>query len=284
MSEHEAPLVGRLRPAQEEAVVIEQPDRPGEAGRHLGQLAQQGGAQVVEDQDAALLAVPVEDRGGEADHRLERPFDLVVLDVQVERRGEDVAAAEVEGLGEVVAVGLRLQLALRDGGRLAVVVIDPDPLAALVVEVADLVVDAAPLAEQDVFVLDLLAAAGRVGEEIAQDGLVGQVEQVGLDDLHLAADDVGVQGSLVGAGLLVQGVLVAAVQGVQGEDDNPGEQGRGQEDGRHPAEHGRREEAGGNSREFDHACHHVTDAVRAALASPDDAALPRSIARPHRRA
>nr|WP_141657265.1 hypothetical protein [Thiocapsa sp. KS1] len=64
-----------------------------------------------------------------------------MLDVEIERRDEDLARVQGHGVGEEIAVLLVLKLRLRDRDGCPVDTIDADPLLTLLVDPADLVVD-----------------------------------------------------------------------------------------------------------------------------------------------
>ena len=103
-------------------------------------------------------------------HRLVGHLDLVLLDIQIKRRDENLAGLELERVGEKVAAALVLQLVRRDDYRLALDVINADDLHAGFVEPAQLVVDA--------------LAAGKVGK------VMRQVRQVCRQDVRLEHVDV----------------------------------------------------------------------------------------------
>ena len=176
VAEHETPFVLPVGRAQKIAVLVEQQDKPGRANRNLFQFLHQDGAQVVQNQDAALGPPVVKHRRRKANDRFEWTFNVLMFHVEIEGRGEKLPALKQDRLREIIARGFRLEFAVRHHGGSAVVVVDANDFVPVGVQVADLVIESFVTAEEKVLVVEGLLVRDAARKEIAQHRLVRQVK------------------------------------------------------------------------------------------------------------
>src|SRR3569623_2133877 len=96
--------------------------------------------QVVLDDDAAPVPLPIENRGAKTYHGFEGPLDGPVLDIEVEGRNIDFALRQGERFAHVVAAGFVLQVLRCDVFGMAVVPVDADDFPPVFIQKPDLVV------------------------------------------------------------------------------------------------------------------------------------------------
>src|SRR5262249_54958528 len=150
-------------------------------------------AQVVQDENSALAIAFVKDRRGKTNDRLEGTLDLIVLHVEIKRRNKNRLPIQGHRLREVISVRFGLEVFVRHDRRVAVVVIDSNPLLPAGVQVANLVVDSAAAAQKDIFRFQVLLAGRPSGNIAAKNRLIGQIKKVGAHRVDFRVNDLGLQ-------------------------------------------------------------------------------------------
>jgi hypothetical protein len=83
--EHEGPLLFAVVAAEPVAIGVDQCDVVGNIGGGALEVIDHPASEIVEQDDAPLVALLVEHRHAEAHHRFQRVLDPPALDVQIQR-------------------------------------------------------------------------------------------------------------------------------------------------------------------------------------------------------
>lgn len=191
---HECPVVRLRGTEQPVSAGVQQPELARRDRGDRPYALEHPPAEIVEDDDTALVPGGIEHRSAEPDHRLERLLDLSMLDIEIEGRNVDLVFSELQAVANVVTIDLVLQPVPGNDRRMAVVPVDAHPFPAIEIDEAYLVVDLFLLGEREIVRAYLPPCDGISGRQPApKQLLMREITHVGqacgqLRDRLLTAD------------------------------------------------------------------------------------------------
>ena len=185
--EHEPPFVLRLRALQPVAIAVHQHHVTAHFRRRPCKFVKHVARGVVDDDDTALPSLAIRHRRRHTHHRLVGFRDLVVFDVEVERRNEYFTGSELHRVGEEIALALVLELCPRHDDRRTAHVVDAHDLHPGFVDPAQLSVDALAARESHENLGQMREVRRlRIVQGPARADAIDQVDEVAGDVLDLA--------------------------------------------------------------------------------------------------